>query len=330
MFQKTNQVKKLLANADAFSFMTRTQRHTAAHSSAKYSFLALIITFLFICIYGYRLTLPVSKKSDPQEFKIEKGESVTLIANHLKSAKLIRSPLYFRYIVRQQNLTLQAGVYQISPSLLPKTIATTLTKGLAVDHKLIIPEGFRAEQIAETAGLSIKEFLTAVKNLEGQLFPDTYFIRDGITSAELVTILHDNFVKKSGTVDKQTLILASLVERETRGNEEKPVVAGILKKRLDAGWPLELDATIQYVLGKPGNWWPNTTLLDRKFSSPYNTYLHTGLPPGPIGNPGLTSIRAVQNSVESPYWFYLHDKSGGIHYGATLEEHNQNISKYIN
>jgi UPF0755 protein len=331
-----DQATNLLANVDASSSMTRLQRPTVGRYSVR-SKPKLILSvveglaafFVVAGIYCYSLTLPASKNSTTQEFEIKKGESVKSIAGRLKSTSLIRSPLLFRLIVRQNKLTVQAGIYQLSPSLAPNILAQTLTRGLSVDHKLTIPEGFRSEQIAETAGLPVKDFLLAAKGLEGQLFPDTYFVKDGLTSVELVKIMHDNFVKKTGEVDKQTLILASLVERETRGDAEKPVVAGILKKRLTSGWALELDATVQYFLGKSGNWWPNTTLLDRKLPSLYNTYLHTGLPPAPIGNPGLASIKAVQNSEDSPYWFYLHDKNGTIHYGATLADHNLNIEKYI-
>jgi UPF0755 protein len=305
--------------------MTRIRRPTAVRSLAKFSFLVFAIAVAYI----YTLTLPVSRDVESVPFEISKGESVKTIALRLHAAKLLRSPLYFRYLVRQQKLIIQAGIYQLNPANPPKTLALTLTKGFSLDSKLTIPEGFRSEQIAETAGITIKDFLVAARGLEGQLFPDTYFIKEGISPTELVTILHNNFLKKVGVIDKETLILASLVERETRGDEEKPLVAGILKKRLSAGWPLELDATVQYFLGKPGAWWPNTTLLDRKLPSPYNTYLHTGLPPAPIGNPGLASIKAVQNSADSPYWFYLHDKSGTIRYAATNLEHENNIAKYI-
>lgn len=305
--------------------MTKSQRPTAARYLAKFSFFALLLAAL----YGYTLTLPVSKDETLYKFEIKKGESVSAIASRLESEHLIKSSLVFKIIVRQNKLAVQAGMYELSPSLTPSVLARTLTKGLAQDKKITIPEGYRLEQIAETAGIPVKDFLTAAKGMEGQLFPDTYFVREGIEPGELVSIMHANFVKKAGDVDKDTLILASLVERETRGDSEKPIVAGILKKRLAAGWALELDATIQYFLGKSGNWWPNTTLLDRKLPSLYNTYLHTGLPPAPIGNPGLASIKAVQNSQGSTYWFYLHDKTGQIHYGETLADHNQNIAKYI-
>ncbi len=306
--------------------MTRQPKSTAARFLAKFSLLVLLLAGA----YFYTLTRPASSETSDIEFEIKKGESVKSIASRLKSAELVRSPLLFRLIVRQNKLTVQAGIYHLSPALAPNDLAQTLTKGLAVDQKITIPEGYRSEQIAETAGLPVKEFLTAAKGLEGQLFPDTYFVKEDTTAEGLVKIMHDNFVKKVGEVDKNTLILASLVERETKGDAEKPVVAGILKKRLAAEWNLELDATVQYFLGKSGNWWPNTTLLDRKLASPYNTYIHGGLPPTPIGNPGLASINAVRNAETSSYWFYLHDKSGTIRYGATLEEHNQNIAKYIN
>lgn len=299
--------------------MTKSKRPTAARYLVRSSLLALLLAGLYL----YILTLPVSNNAAPVEFEIKKGESVKSIASRLSSQKLLRSPLFFRLIVRQNKLTIQAGLYQLSPSLPPNELARTLTRGLSVDKKLTIPEGYRREQIAELTGLNIV-------SPEGRLFPDTYFIKADITAPELVDLMQANFAKKVGDIDQETLILASLVERETRGDAEKPIVAGILKKRLEAGWALELDATVQYFLGKPGAWWPNTTLLDRKLASPYNTYLHPGLPPAPIGNPGLASINAVRNSQDSPYWFYLHDKSGTIRYGETLSAHNANIAKYIN
>lgn len=306
--------------------MTRKRQNIAARSLARFSFLAI----LALILYSLVLLLPVSSSSTLQGFEVEKGESVRSIAKSLKESDLIRSPFVFRTLVRLQGLTLQAGTYQLSPSSSPQKIAQTLTRGFSQDLKLTIPEGYRTEEIAEAAGLPVKEFLQAAKAVDNQLFPDTYFLKEGYTVTELVEILHANFLSKVGEISKEDLILASLVERETKGLAEKPIVAGILKKRLAADWPLELDATVQYALGKSGSWWPNTTLLDRKTRSTYNTYLNPGLPPSPICHPGLAAIQAAQNPTESPYWFYLHDDQGRVHYGATLEEHNQNIAKYIN
>lgn len=307
--------------------MIKRRRLIAVRYLVKFSLLALVL----LSIYGVGLAWPISRAGGWQEFEVTKGQTAGQIAIDLKEAKLIRSPQMFRLVVKIEGLAgkLQAGMYQLSPSLSTREVVRALTRRTDKQQKLTIPEGYRSEQIAEVAGLPSKEFLTAASGLEGQLFPDTYFVAEGSTPGELVEILHGNFVRKVGQIDQETLILASLVERETKGEEEKSVVAGILKKRLAAGWALELDATVQYFLGKPGNWWPNTTLLDRKLASPYNTYLHPGLPPAPIGNPGLASIRAVQNPRESLYWFYLHDKTGIIHYAETLAQHNQNIAAYI-
>lgn len=312
--------------------MTRKRVNIVAHSLVKFS-LFLLVLFGGIGFYLTTLLAPVSKKDQSQsEFEIKKGDSTLSIANSLKSKNLIRSPFMFRLVVKQSGLggKLQAGFFILSPSQSTREIAQSLTKGMTKSQKLTIPEGYRLEQIAETAGFSRAEFMAVAKGMEGTLFPDTYFLKEGITAKELVDLMHANYLKKVGEIDKNTLILASLIERETRGNAEKPVVAGILSKRLASGWALELDATIQYSLGKPGDWWPNTTLLDRKLPSAYNTYLHQGLPPTPICNPGIDSINAAKNPQDSPYWFYLHDREGGIHYGVTNADHSQNIAKYIN
>lgn len=310
--------------------MTKNKRRTAARSLAKFS-LILASLAIFTLMYLAMLARPVSRDPRQQEFEIVSGDSTVMIANKLKTEGLIRSPNLFRLIVKQMGLSgkLQAGYFYLSPSMTSREIASALTKGMTKSQKLTIPEGYRLEQIAETAGLPTKEFLTVAKGMEGKLFPDTYFLKEGITSQELVDLMHANFVKKVGEIDQKTLIIASLIERETRSKEEKGIVSGIIHKRLAQGWALELDATVQYFLGKSGNWWPNTTLLDRKLNSPYNTYTNQGLPPGPIGNPGLDAIEAARNPVDSSYWFYLHDRNGVIRYATTNDEHNKNIAKYI-
>ena len=314
--------------------MTPKPKNTAVRSLAKFS-LFVVLLLVGFGAYTYNLSLPASSNSSPREFEISKGSSISQIGESLEKNGLIKSSLIFQLVVKQAGLRnkIQAGIYQLSPNLTTLAIAQSLTHGLTKEQKLTIPEGYRLEQIADLAssqlGISKPDFLAAAKGLEGQLFPDTYFLPDKLTASELVDILHANFTTKVGVFDPETIILASLVERETRGLAEKPIVAGILKKRLSAGWPLELDATIQYSLGNSKNWWPDTTLLDRKIPSRYNTYLNKGLPPTPICNPGLASINAVKNSVTTPYWFYLHDKSGVIHYAETSAEQNQNIRVYI-
>ena len=133
--------------------------------------------------------------------------------------------------------------------------------------------------------------------------------------------------------------MASLLERETLTGEERPIVAGILYNRLKAGWPLQVDAAVQYAManakcgeGAPEckDWWPRPiTSADLELNSPYNLYLHPGLPPAPIASPGFASLKAVAFPEDSHYWFYLHGLDGNIHYARSLEEHNQNIVKYL-
>jgi UPF0755 protein len=124
---------------------------------------------------------------------------------------------------------------------------------------------------------------------------------------------------------RDQVILASLIERETITDEERPIVAGILNNRLDIGMALQVDATIQYAKGS----WDPILPQDKALNSPYNTYKFPGLPPGPIANPGLTSLKAVANPEETDFFYYLHDSKGKIYYAKTLEEHNQNITKYL-
>jgi UPF0755 protein len=133
--------------------------------------------------------------------------------------------------------------------------------------------------------------------------------------------------------------LASLVEREARREEDRPIVAGILLKRWQNNWALQADATIQYEAGSKNcgiglkgekcDWWEPVKKTDLGIDSPYNTYKYKGLPPTPICNPGLASIKAVIYPKETDYWFYLSDTSGKIHYARTVEEHNENIRQYL-
>lgn len=297
------------------------------------SVLVCLLVFAFIALRS--ITSPVTgENASSSEFVVAKGDSAKAIANKLYQAGLIRSPLGFRYVVKKEGLDsrLQAGTYRLSPQMTAEEVARALTRGIA-DLSVTIPEGYRLEEISAVLETKLNipraEFLTAAQGLEGRLFPDTYFFAPNTSIGSVIETMQDNFTSKVGTVDDSTLILASLVERETKADAEKPIVAGILTKRLASGWPLELDATVQYVLGTTDGWWPVTTLADRKVISPHNTYLHQGLPPGPICNPGLASIEAARNPQASDYWFYLHGRDGVIRYAATLEGHNENIEKYL-
>lgn len=296
------------------------------------------------------------KSSESKIIVIVPGQSLDEIIQQLDQAGLIKNPFAFKLLVMQKNLAtrIQAGDFRLSPGMTAQEIAETLTKG-TLDVWVTFLEGWRSEQFL--AALVQKGFeidsqawqkQINQQNLEGKLFPDTYLIPKQASQEQIIQMLINNFERRlevnkltsvpAGMNFSQVMILASIVEREMRSPQDKPIVAGILIKRWQADWPLQADATVQYLLGSracsPGDldcqWWPSQiTRQDLKINSPYNTYLSLGLPPAPICNPGLGSIQAVINYQESPYWFYLSDLSGQTRFAQTLEEHNQNVARYL-
>lgn len=284
-------------------------------------------------------------------FVINKGESLGSIAQRLEEEKLIRSSVAFQILASQQSLSrkIQAGDFRINPKMRPSEIIQELTHG-TLDHWVTLLEGWRREEIAEKLASELgseeskfkeAKFLELSKNLEGQLFPDTYLLPKDVDAQRVLAILNHNFEKKTADLKptKQALILASIIEREAKYDQDRPIIAGILLRRLNAGWPLQADATVQYavatnrcplITGSCEEWWPRKlTKEDLQIKSSYNTYLFRGLPPAPIANPGLAAIKAALQPKETGYWYYLSDKDGRMHYAETIEEHNQNIEKYL-
>ena len=314
----------------------------------KKRFLAPLILVMFVVsgvvsglIWWNGATKAPMSDLKASRFLITKGMSAGEIAKKLQREGLIKSELAFRIYVQVNDLSknIPAGEYDIAPNLNLTGVINILLDGPS-EVWVTIPEGLRREEIAEkmVAALKLtisesaifeKELLNLSAGLEGYLFPDTYLFPRDITADKVVARLNGVFKQKAGEVTLQEAILASLIERETRGNQEKSIVAGIILKRLAAGWPLQIDATVQYAVGSKDSWWPILTKEDLGITSPYNSYTNQGLPPTPIANPGLAAIKAAQNPEESPYWFYIHDASGQIHYAATLEEHNLNIKNYL-
>ena len=304
---------------------------------------------IFIYLFYKQGLLPVNKKSrETKIFVIKRGESLNSIIDNLYRQNLIRNRLVFYLLVKKMGLEkkIQAGDFRLSPSMDAETIAKTLTKG-TLDIWLTIIEGLRKEEIAQIINQNFtipeSEFLKYAK--EGYLFPDTYLIPKESTAEAIIKILTNNFyyrfnnnlrqkAAKKELSEEEVLIIASLVEKEAKYDDDRQKVASIILKRLKNDWPLQIDATIQYALGyqpQEKSWWKKyLTKEDLNIDSPYNTYKNKGLPPTPICNPGLASIEAVINADENiSYWYYLSDKTGKMHYARTLEEHNENIRKYL-
>ena len=311
-------------------------------------FLLILTTASFYLFYKEG-SLPVNKNGKTSKmFIIKQGEPLNTIVNNLANEGLIRNKIVFYLIVKKLGIErkIQAGDFRISENMNAQEVATSLTHG-TVDIWLTLIEGMRKEEMAQIISktLDIPEIEIVRTTKEGYVFPDTYLVPRTATAETVLSIINKNFTAKfdeklhiqarnKKLTEKQVLILASLVEREARQPLTREKVAGIILKRYLADWPLQIDATVQYALGYQPNeksWWKKElTEEDLKIDSPYNTYKNKGLPPEPIANPSLSSIKAVINADENtPYWYYLTDKNGVMHYAITFEEHQNNINKYL-
>jgi UPF0755 protein len=303
--------------------------------------LALILLGAGGFIWWSKNIAPVSDSKTPISVVIPKGTSASAIGSILARSGLVKSSLAFKIYIQlnQKAGKLLPGEFTLSPDMNLVQIVTQLLKG-PKEIWVTIPEGLRHEEIAlrfvEGLGKTgsdqsqfVADFLSLSKGSEGQLFPSTYLFPKEVTAHKVYNKMISTFKEEVGEVSVETLILASLLERETKGNAEKPVVAGIIQNRLKEGWPLQIDASVQYAVGKSGKYWEPLTKADLEIASPYNTYKYQGLPPGPICNPGLASIKAAASPQATDYWFYIHDPSGVIHYAKTQAEHAANVRKYL-
>lgn len=286
---------------------------------------------------------------------ISKGESISEIGLKLKEKNLVRDPFHFKVFVFVAGIAkkIQAGGYYLSSAMSEKEISQVLMKG-SNDTWTTIVEGLRAEQIGEFLiknGFSINpnEWIAETSKMEGTLFPDSYLFPQGATQGAILKIINKNFQKKvvenlksgfenTNLTKNEVVTLASIVEREAKTAADRKIVAGIILKRLNEGWPLQVDAAVQYAVGSkncsilksPCDWWPhNLTSGDLQIRSKYNTYLNKGLPPAPICNPGVSAISAVLNPTKTDFWYYISGTDGIMHYAKTDKEHASNVAKYL-
>ena len=299
-----------------------------------------IAIFLFL----YQFSAP-QKGAEKERIVVNLTTTEAELVPKLKEQGYIKSEWAFNFVLKTKGWQgkIEAGGYIVSKSMSAWQLADIL-----VNHPyqkwVVIPEGLRATEIAEKlegtlgwASSEKSEFLLESK--EGYLFPDTYLLNLDYRGKDVAKRMRSQFNEKTADLFKEAgernirndtlIVLASLVQREAADKEEMPIIAGIIWNRWLKDMKFEIDATLQYALGKPGNWWPKIKPDDYKFDSPYNTYLHKGRPPTPICNPGLAAIKAVINSEETEYFYYLHDSQGQIHLAKTYQEHLENIERYL-
>lgn len=275
-------------------------------------------------------------------FVVERGTGLSEIALNLRDQGIIKNKTVFALKARLEGVDkkIRAGDYKLSPSMNVSEILKVMSEA-PLEIWITIPEGFRAEEIADLLQEQIpsydKSWRQALIEKEGYLFPDTYLIPRDVTIETVLSVFENNFnnkIEEAGLQNRADLedlvIIASLIEREAFGEDEKPTIASVISNRLRQGMALDIDATLQYAKGKVGDkWWTVPTAADKNINSPYNTYKNPGLPPGPIGNPGISSIAAAANPESTNYFFYIHDSEGNVYFARTLEEHNVNISRYL-
>lgn len=322
---------------------------------------------LYLAANRDAITTPPGDDPAPVTFSIEQGETAGTIAARLEAEGLVTDAELFRRLLqyRGADQTVEAGDYELARTMTMDQIIQALQRGRASEVVFTFPEGWRAAQMADllqSQGLvSADEYMALVSDparfqydflqglppgstLEGYLFPDTYIVIPAETSAEsIIRMQLENFgnrvapdLRAAAAARTMTLhqavTLASIVEREAVVAEERPTIAGVFINRWEDGILLNADPTIQYALGfQPdmGAWWKRPlTAEDLQLDSPYNSYTRPGLPPGPIANPGLDSIRATILAPDTEFYYFVARNDGTHVFATTLEAHIQNVQLY--
>ncbi len=301
-------------------------------------------------------------------FTIQEGEGLKAVSARMDSEKIIKNPTVFEMTIRVtgKSNSIFAGTYVFTKDQSMKDVIDAITNvdDVTNDITVTLIEGWTSGEMAkylqEQGLFPAEDFVDAVQTtdiqnllpgvtyaflgdkppsqgLEGYLFPDTYRIKQKPEPADVVRKLLDNFdskltntmrsdIHKQGRTVFDVVVLASILEREVLSDADKKNAADVFLKRLQIGMPLQSDATVNYVTGKQDT---RPTLQDIEVNSSYNTYLYKGLPPGPISNPGLSSLEAAVYPTSNPYYYFLTKDNGEAVFSRNLDEHNLNKAKYL-
>lgn len=322
------------------------------------------LRFLIVCVLlagvvaaaaaAYLLGMRVGPRTETF-VDLPAGVGTDGIALRLAEAGVIHNRYAFDFYKQLHGGTLRAGEYRFDhPATLPEVFAR-IARGDVYTHTLIVPEGFNIFDIAQAvqvAGLGdageflkaersntalIVDLSPAAESLEGYLFPDTYQFSRHITAEQILAAMVKRFrtqARRMGLLGRpdlaQTVTLASLVEKEVRVGAERPLVAGVFENRLAAGMALDTDPSVIYAALLAHHWRGKIYRSDLDYNSPYNTYRHPGLPPGPIANPGTAALAAALHPAQTDYLYFVADAQGHTRFSVDLKEHAQQVQDYRN
>ena len=292
--------------------------------------LGLIIVLAIIFII---LLAPKNKEATEKlDFVVTLNQRSADISQNLEKEGVIKNGFAFYLYLKLINGKVLPGTYELSANQSASDVAGQLSSGKFKVAKITIIEGWRASQmedyfVKDKKLTQLVGFTKLAATFEGYLFPDTYEVKIDITSVELIKLMRETFDKRTSKfrITPETVILASIVERESLGDEDRSQIAGVYANRVKQGIRLEADPTIQYAKGS----WAAITRDDYKsFKSPYNTYLNDSWPPGPICSPGLKSLEAAAAPAKHDYLYFFHAK-GQTYFSKTYAEHAAKVRQYF-
>jgi len=316
------------------------------------------VALLGFGVLGTAITValrPASQSTAEVVVEIPRGSVLSDAALRLEAAGVIRNARAFALLarIRRQADALRAGEYSLAPNLTAMAVLDRLAAGAVMTHQVVLPEGLRLEEVAariEAANLgSAAEFVALARDpssaaafgvegssLEGYLFPETYEFARGVPVRDIARMMVDHFLsvwrplepvaRARGLSMREVVVLASLIEKETGASEERPLIAAVFLNRLARGMRLATDPAVIYGIADFDGNLRRVHLEDS--SNPYNTYLHAGLPPGPIANPGAAALRAVVEPAEADYLYFVARKDGTHQFSRSYGEHVRAVNRF--
>lgn len=320
------------------------------------AFVCALVLIGMVAAYGHRaLDMPIQEAEIHYVVEVPEGVSFTETANLLAQKGLILSPFWFRLLGKFQDAErkIKPGEYDLHTAMRPAEILNAIVSGRVIQYSVTVQEGLTAQQISKVLGETgivkgtdvarlvadsafIKSLGIGAQTLEGYLYPDTYYFPKRAKAEDVVRAMVSRLRQvytpelqaQSAALqltEVQVLTLASIIEKETGQDAERPLISAVFHNRLAQGLPLQSDPTVIY--GLP-NFNGNLTRAHLTQKTPFNTYVNQGLPPGPIANPGLKAIQAALNPAPVKYLYFVSKNDGTHQFSATVQEHNQAVEKY--